>query len=239
VPMTILFKFLPTRFAEALTQRGSIRITTLKICRETEAIAGTGRSDAWEGVVLNEFRLGRVIPQPFTAAEIADLRGRGYVTAAEARLRLPGGPYMVRVDILGDYDQSDDKYLFCVSARPRAKLERRFASRDGQPDSWVEIFDWESFCAVLNAHMLSLGHSPYGRRPVEYRSQRFIRRGEAADPVFVKRLLGFSVEHETRIAWTPARLPIDEPLYAELPELTKYCRIAARPYDTGLIRRPR
>lgn len=222
--MTVLFKNLPTRFAEDLTQRGSIRITTLKICRGTEAIAGAGRSDPWDATVLNEIRVGRLrhIPEGTTAAEIADLRRRGYVTAAEARLPASPIPNMIRVDILGDFNQTDDKYLFCVSARPTTKLERRFAS--GEPDSWVEIFDWERFCAVLNGHMLSLGHSPYGCRPVDYRSGSFVRRGESADPAFVKRLSGFGVEHETRVVWTPGRLPIDA-IYPELSELTKYCRI--------------
>jgi len=226
--MTVLFKNLPTRFAEDLTQRGSIRITTLNICRETEAIAGAGRSDAWDGLVWDERSIGwlRAITPSTTAAEIADLRRRGYVTPAEAGLREggPDHPYMVKVGIAGHRRRSDDKYLFCVSARPCARLERRFAARDGQPDSWVEIFDWERFCAVLNAHMLSLGHSPYGCRPIDYRPRSFVRKGESADPVFVKRLIEFWMERETRIAWTPARLSIDV-IYPELPELTKYCRI--------------
>lgn len=213
------FKLLGTQYAVDLVERGTVKITTLRRCRETEErTAGPGRSDRREGYMEVDFNFGffRLLGPDQEMPEELAKEGYTLLELGEGRVRAA-----VRPTLMQQMHSSPDVFLYCVSYYRSRRMERRFASGD---DSWVEIFDPDGFFGVLDSYMSSLGHTPKGRHMVEYRSRR-VRRGERPRKAELIKDCWFAAENEIRAIWTPRdREPI-QPLIVSLPELTRFCRM--------------
>jgi hypothetical protein len=174
------FKFLKTKWADALVNSGAIRITTIGICRTTEV--GKGRSDSGENMLYPFRSMAKIREMP------------------DGRTRIQSGRFV-------SIDAGPDLFVYCVShAQPR-QMEIQFASGD---DSWVEIFDPAGFFSAIDKAIGALGHTPKGLKAVSYRPRQYHHSETPPDDAHLIKEPNFVHEDEARACWNPAAQPIKE-----------------------------
>ena len=213
-----LFKYLPKRFLDAFLARGSLRIGTLYEYRKVEQY-GTVIGDADEGRHKTELSLagGGVVDLATSTPEAEFFRQhvlRPDQQHHRTKIVLADGARLV------SHTNSQDLYIFCVSAEYRPDVMREFGC-----DSCLEILHPQEFFQAVSRRIRHKGTFE-GLAAVTYASKHtHYLRPHRVHPALMKEER-YANQHEWRAIWTPTRPP-RQPLLINVPRAIRHCRAVA------------
>jgi hypothetical protein len=206
-----VYKYLEPQWADAMVQRGAMRIGTLNLYRNLEA-SDTERGDIGEG----------------TRTLHSDDRPRVYNSKAELPPVLqglscgPGGLATNGANAIVIENRVQDMYVYCVTAEFDPRVMRTFGGACVRIEQPVEFFAAVNLAFRSHLHNLSLhvlegavDHCVYASRSQNYHDNI---------PVHECLLKPQRYQHqrELRAIWRPDALPIG-PIAFDCPNASQYC----------------
>jgi hypothetical protein len=206
------FRYLESRYANELLQKGNLLVTTLHECRRKEAaLRDRVRGDAGEG--------------KSTAMSLIDNVTWRTDTDVPKHLRKvfktnPSFPVTIRSNIVEQHTDCEDYYILCLSAVFGLRIKKAF-----NVDACVEITNTDEFfrqiCSVIPATEASVGPIQYLPRDFVYvqdgdQIYQSTTRWSQIHPAW-KKDCRYEYQREIRCLWTPADRPI-QPVVVRIPD---------------------
>lgn len=135
---TRLYKYIESRYVDAMLSRGTIRVGTLFEFRDREKHGP--RADPGENTFTNRSVLKRLDPEsndPSTAFERAVFRGAVGLPPGASRVEISNNLFERRTD-------GGDAYVYCLADRYTAEIAEKFKT-----DACVEIVEPRRFTRAL------------------------------------------------------------------------------------------
>lgn len=219
-----LYRYSAKKWNNALIERGSVRIGTLRDFRKSEHKPGI--SDPFEGTKelrheIDEWNFGDELPgSPSYHARAANLMGIVRLMPHQSEEKATGG--ITGITFVRELEDPNC-FIYCTSNR----LHKGVMSQFEGADSCVEIYDWYGFFECLTIAINKRVPVVWGGlRDVHYASRTEICNGEnlGISPTWLKGD-DFVEQYEARAVWHPVNPeePIDW-FAMEIPELSRFCR---------------
>lgn len=211
-----LFKYLPKKFLNAFFNTGSLKLGTLYEYRKVEEY-GSVIGDKDEGVHTTELFLpgGGEIDLASATLEAEFFRThvfRSDQRNLKAKIILEDGAKLIA------HSNSPDLYIYCMTSVFNADVMKRFGC-----DSCMEILRPRDFFRAISKRVgNSIRFEGYG--PVHYGSKyTHYSQPHSLHPAITKEKQ-FSYQKEYRAIWIP-KIETPSPLFLNVPEARKYCRV--------------